>query len=165
MSFTNLTSLLHPPGQKEERVHRPPWTWHSLDQAERGDLEQLVDNWVSTYNRTLATSVRETVPPCWRHHPGLAAELPVMIWHWFFVHRGQTAQVTSAAEFYARHLPAFRGRVESYLGEAAEDCRAGNHPEDFRRELDMLIDKWPDPVSDAEAVDVLAALHCGFGAA
>lgn len=158
-----LIGLLQPPGPKEQRDHRPPWTWHALDPSERATLEDLVHNWVATYNRTLATSVKELVPPCWLQHKGLAVELPVMVWHWFSVHRSSAAQVSAAGEFYARHLPAFRGRVAGYLGDSAEDCRAGNHPQDWRGELETVIGKWQDSSSgDADAVELLAELHCGF---
>lgn len=162
-----LITHLFPPGPKDKRYHRPPWTWHALEPAERATLDELVDNWVHTYNRTLTTAVAELVPPCWRQHQGLATELPVILWHWYAVHRSQNAQVTAASEFYARILPGFRGRVEKYLGDAAEDCRSGrhpDHPENWRQALDKVIDGWPPMAADDEP-DVLAELHCGFGPA
>lgn len=163
-SVEELVELLSPPDKKEGRTHRPPWTWHTLDADERATLAELVNNWVETYNRTLATSVRELVPPCWHQHEGLAAELPVMLWHWYEVHRGQATRVGAAAEFYTRHLPGFRGRVAGYLGEAAEDCRTGRHPSDWRQAIDSLIAAWPQSTPGDE-VDLLAELHCGFGPA
>ncbi|MHA6803259.1 hypothetical protein [Salinifilum ghardaiensis] len=163
-TLEDLIQLLQPPGKDEQRQHRPPWNWSLLTPAEQDALAGLIDDWVATYNHALATARAEIVPACWRQHPGLAIDLAVQVWLYYANHRSSNATPGFAAEYYGRHLPGFRGRVASYLGESASDCREGRHPHDWRADLEATAhgSTAPDPATAEESIRHLGELHAGF---
>lgn len=150
---------------KSEQPARFPWTWSALTAAEAAALARLVETYVSTYNRVLATTVAEIVPPCWRRHEGLATELAVQVWLYYTVHHHAKATPTAAAEFYGRHLPGFRGRVDKHLGRSPIECRRGEHPETCDKDIDELLAHYEQQGSaseDGTAIEQLGELHFGF---
>ncbi len=166
IALTELIELFSPSAQEEGREHRPPWTWSALTAGERDTQARLIDDWVETYNRVLATEKSEIVPPCWRQHPGLATELAIQVWHTYAVHHHAAATVTAAADYYSRHLPGFRKRVPTYLGEAASDCLAGRHPGDWHQPIETVLDNYTQGITtdaDTDALHRLGDLHNGFG--
>lgn len=150
----------------EDEPRRPPWTWAALDRAERAALARMVDVFVSTYNHVHAVKDNELVPPCWRRHPALAAELAVQVWLWYFAHMDPKASPAVAGDYYGRHLPGFRSRVDRLLGVSPGECRQGEHPDTWRKEAEQLLAKYDglpsDPDQNEQDVDLLGALHFGF---
>lgn len=160
-----LLARYETPDTPDER-RRPPWTWPALDRTERAGLARMIDIWVDSYNRVHATSEDDLLPPCWRQHPGLATELAVQVWHWYAIHTDPRATVAAAAEFYGRHLPGFRGRVDHMLGRSPGECRSGQHPSSWRKDVDdaraVHIAYPHDAARDDADVVLLGALHFGF---
>lgn len=163
----DLLLQLYEHDPKSGDLRRPPWTWAALIAEESAALARLVDAWVETYNHTLATRPEEIVPPCWRQHPGLADELAVQVWLYYAVHHHSSASPAAAGEYYLRHLPGFRSRIEPLLGRSPVECRAGQHVDTWRSDLDQVLNAAPDAdvhsaSEDALRVEHLTALHFGF---
>lgn len=146
--------------------HAPPWSFAARSGKEIAALGRLIDVYVATYNRMLATTVREIVPPCWRHHPGLAHDLAVQVWLYYAAFLHDKATPSAAADFHTRHLPAFRARIDGWLGRSPGECRKGNHPTEWRKDLDSALDQLdhgPTTTgSDEHAEAHLSAMHFGF---
>lgn len=143
------------------------WAWSALDDDERAALARVVEVYVATYNAVYAVTEDELIPPCWRHHPGLAHELAVQLWLWYWANMDPKATPGMAGDYHGRHLPGFRSRVDRLLGKSPKECRRGDHPETWRKSADDVLttypDKWPRPECDDElAVELLGDLHFGF---
>ncbi|MGH3709281.1 MAG: hypothetical protein ACRDRQ_14520 [Pseudonocardiaceae bacterium] len=149
-----------------EQPRRPPWTWTALDRAERAALARMVEVFVSHYNHVHAITGKELIPPCWRRHPGLAAELAVQVWMWYYAHLDPKASPALASDYYGRHLPGFRSRLDRLLGVSPGECRRGEHPDTWRKDADKLLatyDQLPtDPAHDKHDVERLGEPHFGF---
>jgi hypothetical protein len=149
----------------EDEPRRPPWTWSALNAGERAALARMIDVWVDTYNDVHATRPTDLLPPCWRHHRGLAAELAVQVWLWYAAHIHPHTTPLIAGEYYLRHLPGFRTRVDHLLGASPSECRRGEHPDSWRHDTDSQLAAYttmpPDP-DDDRRVDQLGDLHFGF---
>lgn len=146
---------------------RPPWTWTALERSERAALARLIDVFVSTYNQVHAITEGELVPPCWRRHPGLAAELAVQVWLWYYAHLDpKAASPALASDYYGRHLPGFRARLDRLLGVSPGECRRGEHPQTWRKDADQRLATYHQlpthPDRDEHDVDLLGDLHFGF---
>lgn len=160
-----LARFEHDP--KSEEPPRFPWVWEALSPAEASALARLVEVYVASYNHTLATTASEIVPPCWPQHPGLARELAVQVWLYYAVHHHAKASPAAAAEFYGRHLPGFRGRVEKLLGRSPIECRKGQHLPSWRKDLDELVGEYEQRSENPQnmnAIEQLTQLHFGFPA-
>ncbi len=106
----------------------PPWAWVNLTADQAGCLDSALDEFVDTYNRIHAGAVEEVIPACWRLHPPLAQEMPVAYWAWWAAHADPKSTVSTALEYYSRHLPSFQTRLrERLLGKGAVSCRKGSH--------------------------------------
>lgn len=143
---------------------RLPWTWAGLTCAEQAALARLIDTWVQAYNGVHAISPTELIPPCWRQHPALAIELAVQLWLWYFVHFDRKATPLQAGEYYLRHLPTFRGRIDRLLGISPGECRRGDHPVTWRRDTDTQLATYPSPNTRTERLppEFLSPLLFGF---
>jgi hypothetical protein len=139
---------------------RPPWSPGLLDAGEGDWAAQLTHRWVVHYNTTLATGAEEVIPPCWPAHPGLAAELSVWAWCWHDAHVTAT-DPSKAADFYTRHLPAFRDRIKAYLGANPPACRAGQHPQNWHRHVDEATATFPE-APDPHQAKTLGVFDYGF---
>ena len=143
------------------------WAWSMLNEEERAALARLVDVFVATYNAVYAVAEDDVIPPCWRHHAGLAHELAVQLWLWYWANIDPKATPGIAGDYHGRHLPGFRSRVDRLLGKSPKECRRGEHPDTWRKSADDLIatypTKWPRSGLDDElAVELLGGLHFGF---
>lgn len=106
----------------------PPWSWANLTDEENVWLDKAIVAFVIAYNDTYTSQLDHVIPPCWRDHPALAAELPVQLWAWWAAHVDEQSTVAAALEFYDRHLPAFKSRLSvELLGRGAVNCRKGRH--------------------------------------
>lgn len=146
-------------------LRRPPWTWAALTRTEQAALARLIDTWVFAYNRVHAITPAELIPPCWRHHPALAAELAVQLWVFYFAHFDRKATPLQAGEYYLRHLPSFRGRVDRLLGVSPGECRRGEHPTTWRQDTDTQLGQYPATTSsrtDRLLPDLMNAVRFGF---
>jgi hypothetical protein len=123
-------------GQKRQFTHplkgvmddgRHPWVWAELDTAEANMLCGLLDAFVHFYNRESVTDRSELIPGCWRAHPRLMHELPVLYWQWFSCHHHPKAELGAAGVYYSKILPDFQERLESLIGMGATMCRKGEH--------------------------------------
>lgn len=145
---------------------RPPWTWTALERSERAALARMIDVYVSTYNHVHAITENELVPPCWRQHPGLATELAVQVWLWYFAHLDPNTSPAIAGDYYGRHLPGFRSRLDRLLGVSPGECRRGEHPDTWRTDAQERLATYdqppPDPDRDERDTDLLGELHFGF---
>lgn len=106
---------------------RHPWVWAELDTAEAETLAGLVDAFVHYYNSESVSARTEIIPGCWRGHPRLMHELPVLYWQWFSCHHHPKAEIGYAGVYYAKTLPDFQGRLDTLIGMGAAMCRKGEH--------------------------------------
>lgn len=150
----------------ENEPRRPPWTWAALNHDERLALARMIDVWVETYNYIHAITPNELIPPCWRHHPALATELAVQIWLWYVAHMDARTTPLIAGDYYLRHLPGFRDRVDRLLGVSPGECRRGEHPTTWRHDTDQHIAAYSSQSqtqdSNTELIELLGYLHFGF---
>jgi hypothetical protein len=159
-----LLDLFNEPGTGE-RLRRPPWTWSALHRDERAALARMIDVWVDTYNYVHATHPTDLVPHCWRHHPGLAAELAVQVWLWYAAHLHPDTTPLIAGEYYLRHLPGFRSRLNHLLGTSPPECRRGEHPDSWRIDTDTQLAAYatmPARTNEGDNVDRFGEFHFGF---
>lgn len=112
-----------------------PWVWANLDDTDSLILEALVDGFAAAYNRQCVTEVTGLIPGCWREHPRLLHELPVLYWGWWFAHHHPEATLSDAQSYYEEHLPRFQGRLGELLGSGATNCRKGKHSSGANNEL------------------------------
>jgi hypothetical protein len=152
------------PSDTEPR--RPPWTWAALNQDESLALLRMCNVFVSSYNMVHALDEKELIPPCWALHHELAAEIPVQVWLYYAAHLDAKASPLIASDWYGRHLPGFRSRVDRMLGGGPKECRKGEHPPDWRKPVDDLIAKYEGLAGDEDGaratVELLGDLHFGF---
>lgn len=113
-------------------VRRIPWSWHSLGDGDRATLARAIDAYVEHFNTTHVTSDDDTVPQCWRLHPGLADDLAVMLWLWYTAYLDPAARLPDVADYVSRHVPSFATRLNRHLGRSPAECRAGQHPKRWR---------------------------------
>lgn len=162
-----LLARYHAASSDEDR-RPPPWAWATLTDAERQVLARLIEAFVATYNRVYAVNDSDLLPPCWRRHPGLAADLAVHVWLWYATHLDPTATPFTAGDYYRLHLPAFRGRVDRLLGASPPECRQGEHHDTWRSDADrqLAVHATLPAQRDRDTADLarLAALHFGFAA-
>jgi hypothetical protein len=161
-----LLQLYQQKSGDDKPAPRRPWVWAVLSPTETAALGTLIDAWVDSYNRIDAVNEHELVPPCWPAHFGLATKLPVMTWLYYAAHRDPGATIIAATEYHLRYLPAFRTSVERMLGRDPAACRAGQHPDTWRKSIDEALDSWqhstPDAHHDEDAVATLTQLGFGF---
>lgn len=159
-----LLALFNTAGDSEQ-PRRAPWTWSVLDPRERAALARMIDVWVDTYNHVHATTLTDLIPPCWRRHPGLATELAVHVWLWYAAHIHPKTTPLIAGDYYLRHLPGFRTRLDHMLGASPPECRRGEHPHTWRSDTDTRRAAYtatqPKP-NDDDYLDPLGELHFGF---
>lgn len=143
---------------------RPPWTWSALTRDERGALARMIDVWVDTYNHVHAVAFPELIPACWRRHPGLASELAVQVWVWYTAHIHPQTTPLIAGDYYLRHLPGFRARVDRLLGASPAECRRGDHPDTWRGDADTHLATYATYTADTDddRVDLFGQMHFGF---
>lgn len=150
----------------EQSPRRPPWTWSALTPAEAGAMARLVDVYVETYNHVHAVTEDDVIAPCWRLHPGLATELAVQVWLYYAAHLDTKATPMLAADFYGRHLPGFRSRIDRLLGRSPGECRAGQHRDTWRKGAEEMIGKQANPganvVGGEQEIALLNGMHAGF---
>lgn len=152
---------------------RPPWSWSNLTVDEAEVLDVMLTDWVADYNTQHTTDTGHVIPACWRQHPALAHQIPVLFWTWWDTHRNPDAQIQLAGEWYGRHLPAFQERLDGLLGQhgqhgSAANCRAGKHDDRPKSDASRLADVARANTADAAArgpvvLDVL--VHTTFGTA
>lgn len=150
----------------DNQPRRPPWTWAALDQTERAALARMIDVWVDTYNHIHAITPTELIPPCWPRHPALATELAVQLWLWYHAHMDPRTTPLIAGDYYLRHLPGFRSRIDRLLGASPGECRRGEHPNTWRHDTDAQLaintQLHSALAGDREQVALLGELHFGF---
>ena len=144
----------------------PPWTWAALTPRERAALATLIDHFVTSYNQTYATTEDDLIPPCWPQHPGLAYELAVHVWLWYCTHHDPNTTPEHAGDYYLRHLPGLRHRLDHHLGRSPGECRTNHHPTTWRTDADTALQTHQDrSTTDAQhrrALATLASQHFGF---
>lgn len=123
---TQKPAFVHPLKQVID-AGRLPWVWAQLDTAEAETLAGLLDAFVHHYNIGYITDRSELIPGCWRSHPRLMHELPVLYWLWVTSHHHPAADLILCGDFYEKTLPAFQGRLEGLIGMSATMCRKGEH--------------------------------------
>jgi hypothetical protein len=69
-----------------------------------------------------------------------------------------------AGEYYLRHLPAFRSRVDRLLGVSPGEYRRCEHPTTWRQDTDTQLADYPTTTGRAARLtpDLLSALRFGF---
>ncbi|TDQ00605.1 hypothetical protein EV186_102466 [Labedaea rhizosphaerae] len=70
-----------------------------------------------------------------------------------------------AAEYYLRYLPGFQSRLDEMLGRSPMECRQGNHPSSWRRDVDAHNTAYgmSMPFSEKQVIDELRRQQFGFG--
>ena len=112
----------------------------------------VVDGFVAAYNQWWAMSDAQLVPPCWPRHPALAYDLAAqaLTFHWAYL--DERATPDRAARFQGELVP-FADRLERWLGDQPDQCRAGRHRRDWRQVT--ATSRTPDRDS-TEYADALA---------
>lgn len=126
---------------------RHPWVWAELSAAEAEILCGLLDAFVHYYNSESVSDPSELIPGCWRGHPRLMHELPVLYWQWFTCHHHPKAEVHMSGEYYGKTLPGFQRRLDTLIGMAATMCRkrSAQHRRDRQRGRSRPDDRRSDP--------------------
>lgn len=106
---------------------RHPWVWAELDTQEAGTLAGLLDAFVHYYNEGYVTERSEIIPGCWRRHPRLMHELPVLYWQWVTSHHHPDAGLAVCGDFYDKILPSFQSRLNGLIGMGVTMCRKAQH--------------------------------------
>lgn len=150
----------------DNEPRRPPWTWPALNHQERLALARMIDTWAETYNYIHAITPNELIPPCWREHPALATELAVQLWLWYTAHMDPRTTPLIAGDYYLRHLPGFRSRLDRLLGTSPGECRRDEHPTTWRRDTDQQLAAYSQRPHTSGAgndrIELLGELHFGF---
>lgn len=111
-----------------------PWVWSAPTVTPHddsgGEQDPLVtaDNFVSWYNSTFAGvegSRSKSIPPCWRHHPGLVVEVAVLTQTWLMANTGPAANARDAQQWLHQWRPGFAERCTRDWAHA--DCFDGEH--------------------------------------
>ena len=149
----------------DEKQRRAPWAWGTLNPEERIELTARVWEFVQEYNQVYAVVVDDLIPPCWAEHPGLAMELSSLTWLWFSANIDPTAAPERIGDFYHRWLPGFKQRLDSWLGSSPSECRDGDHPASWRRDVEKKIAGWPESIRNATDLEenVTAISEHAFG--
>lgn len=133
---------------------RLPWSWATLSVPQRHALATLVDRFVAAYNRWWAPDSASTVPSCWHRHPALATDLASLVWAYYAAYRDPAATPGLAVQFQ-EHLVHFAGRLDRWLGDDPQECRAGRHT---RHRPVGGNGVRPSPSTDQEDVDAVVLL-------
>lgn len=133
---------------------RRPWVWGNLNRDEVGVQEAILDVWVVAYNDELVADQSALIPACWRQHPPLLHELPVLYWAWWFSHLDKQTEISGATDFYSETLPGFQRRLGELVGTGAANCRKGRHSDGLTEEFvdyrDAIADRLNRNISDSE---------------
>ncbi|HEX5405345.1 MAG TPA: hypothetical protein VFX16_23970 [Pseudonocardiaceae bacterium] len=107
-----------------------PWVWSSPPSSPGDESATVVDNFVAFYNATFAGVVggrARPIPPCWREHLGLTAEVATVAYAWRAANLGATANVRDAQYWLQQWRPGFADRmVRDWVH---IDCFDGAHRE------------------------------------
>ena len=100
-----------------------PWEPASCTSELGADVWRWCDEVVGWINHEFAWRPAALVPSCWRQHPHLARELPVLaVLRW----QAESAAVPEPMEEWNRYaFPLFGDRMVERLGETT--CRTGRH--------------------------------------
>jgi hypothetical protein len=135
-----------------------------LSTEEREELLQACENFITDYNATYAYVEEEIIPPCWLLHPGLAKEIPARMWLHHATHHGTKSTPTMIVDYYNRHLPGFRSRIEKMLGQQPKECQKGQHSATWRSNIDTVINnhKTLDDAAKNTAINALQQRQFGI---
>lgn len=114
---------------------RLPWVWGNLTVGEVEVLEGILDNWLVAYNNEYVNDAAGLIPACWRAHPRLVHELPVIYWAWWFTHHHPATSVMNTLDFYGDKLRDFQQRLSELAGPGVVNCRKGRHSDGEAREV------------------------------
>lgn len=128
---------------------RLPWVWGNLTRNEIDVLEGILDLWVVAYNDEYVTEASHLIPACWRQHPPVLHDLPVIYWTWWFNHHHPDTQIAGTTSFYETTLPKFRERLGELLGPGAANCRKNRHSDGLSGEFVDYRDAIADRLTNA----------------
>ncbi len=99
------------------------WSLWGVPPGDRPAHLGWLTDWVDWLNDVYAAYPGQRIPPCWRQHPGLAAELLTLnhTWRTAFL---DARSPEAAQTWHDYQLPALQGRLTHYLH---PDCPAGQH--------------------------------------
>lgn len=140
---------------------RLPWSWSTLSVSQRRALATLVDGFVTGYNRWWAPDDAATVPSCWHHHPALATDLAALVWAYYAAYRDPAATPELAVRFQ-EHLTGFAGRLDRWLGDDPQECRAGRHTPPRTAGRNDTRPSESTATEDVDAVVLLGEENFGF---
>ena len=108
-----------------------PWISAAPAAAEADDPQAVADNFVAFYNLTYVGvdgGRAKPIPPCWRKHPGLSAEVASLAYTWRNANTGRTANVRDAQYWLHQWRPGFADRMAREWVHA--DCFDGAHQDE-----------------------------------
>lgn len=146
---------------RDARTGRVPWNWAALPDGHKATLVSLVDRFVAAYNQWWAMSDAQLVPPCWPRHPALAYDLAAQAWMFHWAYLDERATPDRAARFQGELVP-FADRLERWLGDQPDQCRAGRHRRDWRQVTAVSRTPDRDSTEYADALALLGAQPLGF---
>lgn len=118
----------------EERPEPAAWAWFSPpaaaedDPQSREDPRFTVENFIAFFNVTYRGPEggrAKPIPDCWRHHPGLAAEVATLAYSWRAAHVGSAAAARDAQHWHHQWRPGFTERLGRDW--VSPDCLDGHH--------------------------------------
>lgn len=102
------------PGRVLADGEPPPWVPVAPEPAPEDDTAAVVDNFVAFYNQNyvgVAGGRATAIPPCWRQHPGLAAEVASLAYTWRAANMGPAANICDAQQWLHQWRPGFTDRM------------------------------------------------------
>jgi hypothetical protein len=128
-SPTELAPRLPPPALqlKPPMVSGNGWNWVDRHGEEAATMAELLAAFVAYYNDRYAWTADHLIPACWARHGALVEEVTTLMWCRWSAFESPDATVEAAQSWHTYYLPGFLSRVNTWLGAASAECRAGNH--------------------------------------
>jgi hypothetical protein len=103
--------------------------WNCVDRhgEEATTMAQLLADFVAYFNDRYAWTADHLIPACWTHHGALVEEITTLMWSRWSAFESPDATAEAAQSWHTYYLPGFMARVNTWLGSAAPECRAGHH--------------------------------------
>lgn len=120
-------------GKPETNTEPAPWVWAQPQGGADDAASTVVANFVAFYNMTFVGAIggrAKPIPPCWRDHPALSAELATLTYAWRAANLGATANVRDAQAWLQQWRPGVADRMVRDWVHA--DCFDGIHRDTTR---------------------------------
>jgi hypothetical protein len=108
-------------------VGRNGWNWVDRHGDEAATMAELLHGLVAYFNDRYAWTADHLIPVCWARHGALVEEITTLMWSRWSAFESPDATAEAARSWHTYYLPGFLARVNTWLGSAGPECRAGHH--------------------------------------